>query len=168
MLNKKYSASSVLLAGAMCLPLSAHATQPGPYLGIGVGSADDVILNENAAAAKFFAGINVNRFLGLEVSYVNLGDYVNGAITQDGVAYELVGYLPVSPYVDIFGKVGMFNWTVSSNYSYASAQGTNNDYGFGISAAVSPRVWLRGEYQKFMDVDGGDVNLASVSISYHF
>ena len=166
MSHPKAILSGLLLATSLSLPLVSQAAQPGLYLGVGLGSADDVVLDETSAASKVFAGINLNQFLGMEVSYVNLGDYVNGNITQDGVAYELVGYLPLSPYVDIFGKVGAFNWNVSSGS--LSSRGTDSDYGFGISAEVSPRVRLRGEYQKFQDVDGGDVNLASVSVSYHF
>lgn len=166
MLKTKSIVSGALLATTLSLPLFTHAAQPGPYIGIGLGSADDVILDETSAASKIFAGINLNRFLGMEVSYVNLGDYVNGAVTQDGVSYEVVGYLPISPYVNVFGKVGAFDWRVRSGS--LSARGTDSDYGFGLNAEVSPRVWLRGEYQKFQDVDGGDVNLASVSVSYHF
>jgi hypothetical protein len=166
MFNTKSLVATTLLAANISLPLAAHATQPGLYAGVGIGSADDVILNETSAGSKLFAGINVNRFLGMEVSYVNLGDYVNGAVTQDGVSYEVVGYLPISPYVNVFGKVGAFDWRVRSGS--LSVRGTDSDYGFGINTEVSQRVWLRGEYQKFLDVDGGDVNLASVSVSYHF
>ena len=166
MFNPKSLVPGALLAATLSLPLTAHAAQPGLYLGVGLGSADDVILDETSAASKVFAGINLNRFLGMEVSYVNLGDYVNGAIIQDGVAYEVVGHLPLSPYVDVFGKVGAFDWQVRSGS--LRSRGTDRDYGFGLSAEVSPRVWIRGEYQKFLDVDGGDVNLASVSVAYHF
>ncbi len=166
MFRTKTLVASTLVATTLSLSLSAHAAQPGFYLGVGLGSANDVILNESSAASKLFAGINLNSFLGMEVSYVNLGDYVNGAITQDGVSYEVVGYLPLSPYVNVFGKAGMFDWQVRGGG--LSTRGTDGDYGFGINAEVSPRVWLRGEYQKFLDVDGGDVNLASVSVSYHF
>lgn len=171
---KKYIVSSVLLAGILCLPFSTHAAQPGLYVGVGLGQSDDVILNQSTSAAKLFGGINLNRYLGMEISYVNLGsdyccDAYGNTFTQDGVSYELVGYLPVSPYVDLFGKVGLFSWSITSNYYYYSSErGTNNDYGFGISAQVTPQVWLRGEYQKFLDVAGGDVNLASVSLSYYF
>ena len=173
MLSKKVIVSSVVLAGAMSLPLYAQAAQPGFYFGAGLGQGNDVVLDQTSAAAKLFGGFNVNRFLGMELSYVNLGsnyvDYYGYGFTQDGVSYEFVGYLPVSPYVDLFGKVGIYNWTVSSNYYYnASTSGSDSDYGFGLSAQVSQRVWLRGEYQKFQNIAGGDVNLASVSLSYHF
>lgn len=173
MLNKKYLVSGILLAATMSLPFTAHGAQPGFYIGAGLGQGDDVILNQTSAAYKVFGGFNFNPFLGLEVAYVNLGsnyvDSFNNTFTQDGSSFDIVGYLPVSPYVDIFGKAGIFNWTISNNYSYyAYSQGTSSDYGFGIDAQVNRQVWVRGEYQKFVDVAGGDVNLASVSVSYHF
>ncbi|MBI1424497.1 MAG: outer membrane beta-barrel protein [Gammaproteobacteria bacterium] len=173
MFNKKSLAPAVLLAGTLATPLVAQAAQPGFYLGFGLGQGNDVVLDQTSAAGKFFGGFNVNRFLGLELAYVNLGsnyccDTFGSSFTQDGVSYEIVGYLPVSPYIDLFGKVGIYNWTVSSNYYYASDSGSNNDYGFGVNARVSRNVWLRGEYQKFQDVAGGDVNMASVGFTYHF
>lgn len=164
--------SAALIAGAISLAPAAHAAVPGFYVGGGIGQGNDLVLNQTSAAYKIFGGYNVNPFLGMELAYINLGsnyvDVNNNTFTQDGVSYELVGHIPLGPSVDVFGKVGMYNWTASTNYSYASTQGTNNDYGFGLSAQVAPQLWLRGEYQKFIDVDGGDVNMASVSMEYHF
>lgn len=172
MFSKKSIASALLLAGSMSLPLATQAAQPGFYVGGSLGQGQDVVLDQTSAAYKIFGGFNINRFLGMEVAYVNLGsnytDSYGDSFTQDGGSFDFVGYLPIGPYLDLFGKVGIYNWTVSSNYYYASSHGSNNDYGFGIDAQVAPRVWVRGEYQKFKDVAGGDVNLASVGISYHF
>lgn len=178
MLNRKTILSAALIAGAISLTPAAQAAEPGFYVGGGIGQGNDLVLNETSAAYKIFGGYNVNPFLGMELAYVNLGsnytlydsstgNYYTG--TQDGVSYELVGHLPIGYNIDIFGKVGLFNWSNSYNYVYApSAQGTNNDYGFGLSARLAPQLWLRGEYQKFLDVNGGDVNMASVNIVYHF
>lgn len=172
MLNKKTILSAALIAGAVSLTPAAQAAEPGFYVGGGLGQGNDLVLQQTSAAYKIFGGYNINDFLGMELAYINLGsnyvDVNNNSFTQDGVSYELVGHLPINPNLDLFGKVGLYNWTASTNYSYASAQGTNNDYGFGLSARVAPQLWLRGEYQKFLDVDGGDVNMVSVSMSYHF
>lgn len=172
MSGNKYIVSAALIAGAISLAPAAQAAQPGFYVGGGIGQGDDLVLHQTSSAYKIFGGYNVNPFLGMELAYINLGsnyvDVNNNGFTQDGVSYELVGHIPIGPTLDIFGKVGLYNWSASTNYSYASVQGTNNDYGFGLSARVAPQLWLRGEYQKFLDVDGGDVNMTSVSVSYHF
>jgi len=172
MVTNKYILSALLLAGTMSLSLPAMAAQPGFYFGAGLGSGHDVVLDQDAAAGKLFFGFNVNPYLGLEMAYVNLGssylDYYGDEFTQDGASFELVGYLPVTPYFNLFGKVGLFNWTVSSNYYYASSSGTDNTYGFGLTGQVAPQIWLRGEYQRFLDIAGGDVDLVSASIEFHF
>ena len=157
---------TLFTAATLGLPAAASAVQPGGYLGFGIGSADDELLQETDTAAKLFGGFNITRHIGVEFSYVNLGDYVNGAIEQDGIAYELVGYLPLSYNVDLFGKVGMFSWEVSSGPFYV--QGTDPTYGAGVSVALNPNLNLRGEWQLFTDVDGGDVDLCSAGISFHF
>ena len=172
MLSKKYVLPVLLLVGSVSLSLPAVAAQPGLYFGAGLGSGHDVVLDQDSSAGKLFFGFNVNPYIGMEVAYVNLGsnyiDYYGDKFTQDGASFELVGYLPITPYFNLFGKVGLFNWTASSNYYYAYDTGTDNTYGFGLSAQVAPRIWLRGEYQTFMDIAGGDVDLVSASISFHF
>jgi len=172
MSKHKIFVTALLLTAAIGLAPTVHAADPGFYAGIGLGQGDDRVLNQTSAAAKLFAGFNFNPFLGVEFAYVNLGsNYVdiNGVgFTQDGGSFDIVGYLPLTPYVNFFARGGIYNWTVSSNYYYGYTTGSSNDYGVGISTEVSPRLWLRGEYQKFLDVAGGDVNLISVSLAYHF
>ena len=157
---------TLFTAITLSLPAAASAVQPGGYLGFGIGSADDELLQETDTAAKFFGGFNITRHIGFELSYVNLGEYVNGAIEQDGIAYELVGYLPLNYNVDLFGKVGTFSWEVSSGPFYV--QGTDLTYGAGINVILNPHVNLRGEWQTFTEVDGGDVDLYSAGVSFHF
>lgn len=174
MSGTKYLISAALIAGAISLTPTAEAAPPGFYVGGGIGQGNDMVLNETSSAYKIFGGYNVNPYLGMELAYINLGSNytaVNNGyrFTQDGVSYELVGHLPIGYNLDVFGKVGLFNWSNSYTYTYGSSiQGTNDDYGFGLSARIAPQLWLRGEYQKFLDVNGGDVNMASVSMSYHF
>jgi OOP family OmpA-OmpF porin len=178
--STKYFASAVLLSTVISAPIAAHAAQPGFYAGLGLGQGDDLVLDQTQTAFKMFGGYNFNRFIGMELSYVDLGnnytDYYGTSFTQDGLSYEIVLNLPVSPTIDLFAKYGLYSWTVSSNYYYyngynyyySSTSGTNDDYGFGISAQIAPRLWVRGEYQKYMDVAGGDVSMVSASIAYHF
>jgi len=163
----KNSALLLVLGTAAFLPLStAHAAQPGAYIGMGFGSAHDDILNEDESAFKFYGGVNLSPYIGMELSYVDLGTYANGAFTQDGISYELIGYIPLSPQLDLYGKAGFFNWEVADNFS--SNTGTDATFGVGLQAQLQRHVSLRGEYQTFLDVDGGDVDLYSASINLHF
>jgi hypothetical protein len=155
------------MGATMVLPFNtAQAAQPGVYMGMGFGSAHDQILNEDESAYKFYGGVNLTPHIGMELAYVDLGSYANGALNQDGVSYELIGYIPLSPHIDLYGRGGFFNWEVSD--AFTSNTGTDATFGVGLQAQLQHYVSLRGEYQTFLDVDGGDVDLYSVSVSLHF
>jgi OOP family OmpA-OmpF porin len=163
----KHSSLLLALGSAMILPFGpVQAAQPGAYFGIGAGSAHDDILDEEDTAFKFYGGVNLTPNIGLELGYVDLGSYANGALTQDGISYELIGYLPLAHNIDLYGRAGFFSWEVA-NY-FTSHTGTDPTFGFGLQAQLQHHISLRGEYQTFLDVDGGDVELYSASVNFHF
>lgn len=168
-LNKTLKRSGLLLGLGMAAMLSAnsaHAVEPGAYVGIGFGSAHDDILNEDEPAYKFYGGVNLSHNIGLELGYVDLGSYANDALTQDGISYEVIGYIPLTHSLDVYGRAGFFNWEVANGFT--SNTGTDATFGVGLQAQLQHHVSLRGEYQTFLDVDGGDVDLYSASINLHF
>ena len=159
--------SGSLLLGSLLGPIGmTQANEVGLYMGAGVGQAEDVLLDESQSAFKAFVGINVTPVLGLELSYVDLGSYAGGALTQDGIAYELIGYIPLSRQLDLYGRAGLFNWEVADNTTVVT--GTEPTFGLGVNIRLNPHASLRGEYQTFLDVDGGDVDLYSASLSFNF
>jgi len=163
----KHNSLPLVLGAAMIVPFNTVlAVQPGGYFGMGAGATHDDILDEDDSGFKFYGGVNLNHHIGLELGYVDLGSYANGALTQDGISYELIGYLPLSPNVDLYGRAGFFSWEVAT--SFASHTGTDTTFGVGLQAQIQQHVSLRGEYQTFLDVDGGDVDLYSASINIHF
>ena len=165
--NFKTSGLVVGLVGVLMVPIgNALAAQPGAYLGGGIGSAYDEILDEEASAYKIFGGVNLTPNIGMELGYVNLGSYVDGYLEQDGVSYEVIGYLPLSDNLDLYGRGGFFNWEVST--PAGSNSGTDPTFGVGLQAQLTRNVSLRGEYQTFLDIDGGDVDLLSASFNLHF
>ena len=166
-MQRKIDIKSVLIAVCLGLGISTvQAAQPGPYFGAGVGQSDDEILNETESAFKFFGGVNLNENIGLELSYVDLGTFANGQLTQDGVAYELIGYLPLDANIDLFGRAGFFDWEVSNGS--ISVNGIEPTFGFGLNVKLSSNISVRGEYQIFTEVDGGDVEMYSASLGVHF
>ncbi len=167
MLNTKSTIPSLLVASAiMMLAGISQAAQPGPYLGLGFGATNDEVLAESDAGTKFFGGINITSYLGLEVSYVDLGEYANNTLTQEGVTYEIVGYLPLDNHIDLYGKFGLFDWEVSNGS--ATNKGDDVTYGVGISVRMNDNLSLRGEWQTFLDVDGGDVDMLSANVTFNF
>lgn len=163
----KHSTLLLVLGSAMIIPFHpAQAAQPGAYFGMGIGSAHDDILDEEDSAFKFYGGVNLSEHIGLELGYVDLGSYANDALTQDGISYELIGYLPLSANVDLYGRAGFFSWEVAN--AFDSHTGTDPTFGVGLQVQLQHHVSLRGEYQTFLDVDGGDVDLYSANINFHF
>jgi len=158
---------SVLMALSFGLSTSAiQAAQSGPYFGMGIGQSDDEILHETESAFKFFGGINLNENIGFELSYVDLGTFADGQLSQDGLAYELIGYLPLNSNIDLLGRAGFYNWEVADRFS--THNGTDATFGFGLNVHMNSNVSVRGEYQIFTEVDGGDVEMYSASLSFHF
>jgi OOP family OmpA-OmpF porin len=163
----KTCALPLTLAAGILAPLaSVQAVQPGVYMGVGTGSAHDVILDEDESAFKFHGGVNLTHNIGLEIAYVDLGSYLNDSLNQDGISYEVIGYLPLSPQLDLYGRAGFFDWEVSDSFGYST--GTDPTFGIGLQAQLQHHLSLRGEYQTFLDVAGGDVDLYSASINLHF
>ena len=146
----------------------AHAAPPIGYFGFSLGSADDDVLSESDTGYKFFGGYTVNNNLGFEIAYVDLGQYVDGLLEQYGVAFEVVGYLPVSSNLNLMGKIGMFAWTVDFAVLYARDDGTDLTYGLGVQYDLNNRLYVRGEWEQFLDVSGGDVSLLSAGLIYTF
>lgn len=168
-MKKAFTTTGLLLAlGTLTVsPFGAvQAAQRGAYVGIGAGSAHDDILDENESAFKVFGGVTLTPNIGLELGYVDLGSYFNGALEQDGISYEIIGYLPITDTLDLYGRGGFFSWEVST--AFASNSGTDPTFGVGLQAQLARNVSLRGEYQTFLDVDGGDVDLYSASFNLHF
>ena len=163
---KQLVSGSVVLCSLLGPIGMAQANQVGVYFGAGVGQAEDEILNESQSGFKAFVGANITPVLGLELSYVDLGRYANGALTQDGFAYELIGYIPINHQLDLYGRAGMFDWEVADSSS--AVTGTEPTFGLGVNIRLNPHSSLRGEWQTFLDVDGGDVDLYSASLSFNF
>lgn len=165
---------SFLYAGLLMLCANgASAVEPGGYFGFSLGSAEDDILNESDTGYKLVAGYTVNENLGGEIAFVDLGSYpiydpFFGPLTLDqyGVSFQGVGYLPVGSNLDLFGKFGLFVWTV--DVGFATDDGTDLTYGFGGNLRMSDQLSLRAEWERFADISGGDVDLLSAGITYHF
>ena len=138
-MKKALLASVTILLMLISVSISplAIAVEGGPYFGFSLGTADDDILNEDDSGLKIFGGTNLSEQHGFEIAFVDLGEYVGGAISQSGLAFGLVGYFPVAQNVDIFVKVGLFLWTGDSGpFSYAC---TDLPYGFGVKVGMSNR-----------------------------
>jgi len=154
----------MLLSGGQ----AAQAAPPGGYIGFSLGSADVKEIDETDTAYKLVAGWTVNQNLGVDFSFVDLGTYQMGLADAYGVAFDVVGYLPLGNNFNILGKLGMFAWTVDVDIINASDDGTDLTYGLGVQYDFTNRLSLRGEWEEFSDVSGSDISLLSAGIIYTF
>lgn len=146
----------------------AQAALPGGYIGFGLGSADVEEIDESDTAFKLLGGWIANQNLGLEVGFIDLGSYQSGHTDAYGMAFDVVGYLPLGNNFDIMGKLGMLAWTVDVDILNASDDGTDLTYGLGMQFNVTNRLSLRGEWEEFADVSGSDISMLSVGVLYTF
>ena len=150
------------------------ARADGIYIGAGLGPSmtnseitsgmSHVDLTGSGARGSVFAGYGatVNRiYLGLEGAY-SLGDGQSRANDMSGVSVRLreshdfsigprLGYT-FSPNLLVYGTVGYEALQLRTRVDGWGSSGTSRDYlngvriGLGLEAAVTPNVFVRGEY----------------------
>jgi hypothetical protein len=183
-MNLKLTAALAALFSVAMLPAANAQVQDevsGVYVGGGVGQfnagiddvdeIDDTVdsWDDDDTAYKFFAGYRLNRFLAVELDYINLGEPSGAAVpgfnvdaSVDGFAPYVIGTIPLGPYFELYGRLGY--------YFYDATVGRENEiddrvefdeesedlvYGGGIGANIGEKLNIRFEYERF-DLQGLD------------
>jgi len=148
---------------------------------------------ENDVGYKFFGGYQLNRNFALEAGYFDLGDFHYQASTipagnafgkyeADGWNIDAVGIMPLSPRLDLLGRLGVnYGRTVSilkgsgavpATSPTLNDRATNYKYGFGLQYAMSEQLGLRVEAERFRLDDTiqskGNVDMFSLGLVYRF
>ena len=127
----KNLATTALLAAALLAAPAAFA-QPGGFLSVQVsrvnldnpgGTVDGTrisLLNDTDETLGVTGGYNFSESFGIEFGYRNLGEYNNTvdgergllglAIDASGWVFGIVGNLPASNRIDLYGKLGILAW----------------------------------------------------------
>jgi opacity protein-like surface antigen len=75
--------------------------------------------------------------------------------------------LPVANNFSVYGKLGLYRGDTeeSTNFGF-SADETNTDltFGFGVRYDFGERFAVRGEWQRYQDVGGGDIGESDVDV----
>jgi OOP family OmpA-OmpF porin len=153
----------------------------GFYLGGGLGQfnagiddVDDIDAtvdewDEDDTAYKIFAGYRLNRFLGVELDYINLGEPSGSVVpgfnvdtSVDGFAPYLVGTVPLGPYFELYGRLGYYFYDATTGVENELGDRVEFDeesedlvWGAGIGANLGEKLNLRFEYERF-DLQGLD------------
>ncbi len=177
----KHGISAAFLLAGLAAAAGAHADEDaGFYAGAGVGQfdvkindVDDVTTTidrykSDDTAWKAFAGWRANRWLALELAYVNLGSPSDEiapdtrlTVETDGFAPYVVGTLPIGDWFEAFAKAGYYWYDTTARLSSPAgvARDKNSDSNFTWSAGLGvnffERVNVRLEYEQF-DFDNID------------
>ncbi|MGH1428819.1 MAG: outer membrane beta-barrel protein [Arenicella sp.] len=151
----------------------------GFYIGFGINrlSADfedenDTDFEDSDNAASIKVGYMFTNHIGLELGYLDLGDYVaegdqrSNRIELDAQAYNIavVGNWPIIDQMDIYGKAGLFNIDAESTSSIAGNTITRNSDENEFFAAVGAEFDL-GQINLFTEFSAVDTDFNDLSLN---
>ena len=168
----------LLAAGALAASLALPAAAQSLYAGASLGQAHyneacDGLTNcdDRDTGFSFFAGWQLNRFIALETAYRDFGHLSSDAGNVKANAFELdaVGTLHIYRGFSLLGRVGAFH----GNLKGSSSERTNNvTFGWGGQYDFTPGVAMRGEWQRYRKMGGGDfgtkIDLDALSLAMLF
>lgn len=135
-----------------------------------------VHVDDNPAAFGLGIGYHLDENFALEADWLDLGQatadvhvfspfdaFARETKDASGLALDAYGLIPISRRVSLFGKLGMFTYTLEdhlySDQSFPedfSASGTTWDLGFGAEIHFTQEMGLRAGYTSYRHV--GDAN----------
>lgn len=176
----------------------ADANETRWYVGIGGGQsgfrnvcsgaesmATLTSCDDDAVAWKVTVGRKLSRLWDIELSYIDAGEAKVTASSPAGTLAVnprmVVGYavldMPVTRHLGLFVKAGIsyFNTTFERTGGFLAQpsgdDGVEGALGAGLSWRGWKRVSLRAEWEHFNDaasINSGDIDLATISLMYHF
>jgi len=163
-------------AAMAALPAFAQKSPSAFYIGAGLGgaiSSDFCLLagpdcKDTDTSVRGFAGYQFNRYLAVEAGYHDFGDNRDNTTTASakGQAGELVGILsyPFLKEFAVFGKAGVYRGRLrGATPAGASFNESNTDLtlGAGLQWYLFENFSLRGEYQRYPKMGGGNSGVAT-------
>jgi OOP family OmpA-OmpF porin len=161
---------------------AASGTAPHAYVGIGVASAENRIVDAWKADAKIFAGYQFDQNLGVEAGFTRFGrvgvhyrviDFNVDGRTKGSSSYVAGTYtMPLNERVAAYGKLGV----AYSERSYVSNFGAQGEHDTGIYAGaglqykLTGNLALTGEYERFgkKKTLGAKADVFTLGLKYGF
>ena len=122
---------------------NSDAAENGIYVGANYGylkvDGDDDF-DDNSDVMQGLVGYKFNKYLALEGSYINFGDYGNGLANAetDGYTAALKVMLPIVDRVELYAKGGQL-W-YSTDYDVVGFSGNDDGEGVFVGAGVAFKV----------------------------
>jgi OmpA-OmpF porin, OOP family len=164
------------------------------FVGVPAATVNGVRTKDDDLGGKLFLGYQFHPNLAVEAGIYHLGDNEFGYTTTGGGQYaassmyrginvDLVGTWPVWNRLSVLGRIGAAYTRSSTSvnvtgipgmgYGVAKENSWGAKYGLGLEYAVTPRVAVRGEWERYSRVRDavrgrGDVDMMSVGLVYRF
>ena len=180
-----------IVAGVLILALFSDTAvaQSGFYVYGAFGNTDtDVSLgglnrvDDDNSSFALGAGYELTRNISLEGAYLDFGSHdgetdcppgitclvipVSAQADLTGISLSLIGSIPLTDSLDVYGKVGFVSWDVDFE-GISSAFDTSGEdllYGAGLRWSIDDHWKVFAEYGRVeLDLD-----TASIGVSYHF
>jgi hypothetical protein len=154
----------------------------GFYAGVGVGQFNVKVENISSSTFngddtvyKAFGGWRLNRFISVELDYVDLGSPSDKNVETkiNGWAPYVIGTIPLGP-IEIFGRLGYYFYNVdvtgSASAIAQSIDGGQSDvvYGAGFGITLFDHLNARLEYEEFNIKDTKESNAVWLSGAWRF
>lgn len=134
---------------------------------------------------KALGGYQVTPNFAVEAGYIDFGKVEargpGGTASAKANALEItaLGILPIAGKFSLYGKFGLYRAKTDGNVNTVTLRGSTNDtnndttFGFGAGFAITPRVSVRAEWQRYTKVGGSntgkdDIDVASIGGIFRF
>jgi OmpA-OmpF porin, OOP family len=131
--------------------------------------------DDSSTALRAFAGVQMNRYFGLEAGFAHLGETSGQEfgvpVTTRARVFDftLLGHWPLAEKVSLFGRIGGYAGKTTGTITDSA---TGLTVGFGAQFAATPNLALRVEYQDYATLSYSfhvfDVSLLGVSALWRF
>jgi OmpA-OmpF porin, OOP family len=183
-MRKHIAFNGLALLGLFAGTTALAETQPGFYVGAGIGQAtlevDEIGFDADDTAFKVFGGYNFNQNFAVELAYFDAGKpnqdigVGNLEVALDGINVSAVGRVPLGDVFTLFGKLGYASYDGEitgriGGQPVSGGDSSDEDLSYGIGGAfnIGPSFELRAEYEAF-DVSDGAFNVLSASGLFKF
>jgi opacity protein-like surface antigen len=172
---------------------AAQAAGPGPYVGVGIASADHSYklpgtvggdTDGYKASGKIFGGYDFDQRFGVEVGYTDFRtsshnytlNGVNGRAESEGDSFYVAGKAthPITEQVSLFGKLGAArnkSDLSSTNGVFNRSESKTELYGaLGVQYNLNQKVALTAEYERYGKSKdfGAKADVLTVAAKYAF
>lgn len=136
--------------------------------GYGLTKVKDDEFDEDEGAAKVFAVVKFNEYIGLEAQYIDFDEAGNSVLQFDpkGKALDLIFELPINEAIGIYAKGGKLWWDADTRVDGGTFvlsddyDGDETFWGIGAKFRLAEHLDLRIEYERFnFEISRDEINV---------